>query len=72
MGRTRLYRNGELVDRDFPLAELPERLQDHSAVVWFDLCAPSEEEMGLLRDELGLHELAIEGPDRIRMPERAT
>jgi magnesium transporter len=60
MGRTRLYRNGELVDRDFPLAELPERLQDHSAVVWFDLCAPSEEEMGLLRDELGLHELAIE------------
>ncbi|GGN02190.1 magnesium transporter CorA [Lentzea pudingi] len=60
MGRTRLYRNGELVDRDFPVTEVAERLEDHSAVVWFDLCAPSEAEIGLLRDELGLHELAIE------------
>ncbi|MGW6444313.1 magnesium transporter CorA family protein [Lentzea sp. NPDC055074] len=60
MGRTRLYRNGELVDRDFPVAEVAGRLEDHSAIVWFDLCAPSEAETGLLRDELGLHELAIE------------
>ncbi|WP_285646100.1 magnesium transporter CorA family protein [Lentzea sp. NBRC 102530] len=60
MGRTRLYRNGELVDRDFPVSEISWHLQDHSAVVWFDLCAPSEAETGLLRDELGLHELAIE------------
>jgi magnesium transporter len=55
-----LYRNGELVDRDFPVAEVAGRLEDHSAVVWFDLCAPSEDEIGLLRDELGLHALAIE------------
>jgi magnesium transporter len=55
-----MYRNGELVDRDFPVAEVAGRLEDHSAVVWFDLCAPSEEEIGLLRDELGLHALAIE------------
>lgn len=60
MGRTRMYRNGELVDRDFPVAEVAGRLEDHSAVVWFDLCAPSEDEIGLLRDELGLHALAIE------------
>ncbi|WP_439656345.1 magnesium transporter CorA family protein [Lentzea sp. HUAS TT2] len=60
MGRTRLYRNGELVDRDFPLTKVAEHLEDHSAVVWFDLCAPADDEIGLLRDELGLHELAIE------------
>lgn len=60
MGRTRLYRNGELVDRDFPVVDVARHLEDPSAVVWFDLCAPSQDEMGLLRDELGLHELAIE------------
>ncbi|MFC3896831.1 magnesium transporter CorA family protein [Lentzea rhizosphaerae] len=60
MGRTRLYRNGELVDRDFPVADVANHLQDPSAIVWFDLCAPSQDETGLLRDELGLHELAIE------------
>jgi magnesium transporter len=60
MGRTRLYRNGELVDRDFPVADVAHHLEDPGAVVWFDLCAPSEAEIGLLREELGLHELAIE------------
>jgi magnesium transporter len=60
MSRTRLYRNGELVDRGFAVAEVARHLEDPGSVVWFDLCAPSEEEIGLLRDELGLHELAIE------------
>jgi magnesium transporter len=60
MSRTRLYRNGELVDHGFPVAAAARHLQDPSAVVWFDLCAPSQDEIGLLRDELGLHELAIE------------
>jgi magnesium transporter len=60
MGRTRLYRNGELVDRDFPVQDAARHLEDPGNVVWFDLCAPSQEEIGLLRDELGLHELAIE------------
>ncbi|GAB2849601.1 magnesium transporter CorA family protein [Lentzea nigeriaca] len=55
-----MYRNGELLDRDFPVADVARHLQDPSAVVWFDLCAPSQDEIGLLRDELGLHELAIE------------
>ncbi|MEV6237237.1 magnesium transporter CorA family protein [Lentzea sp. NPDC051838] len=60
MGRTRLYRNGELVDHGFPVTDVARHLQDPGSVVWFDLCAPSEGEIGLLRDELGLHELAIE------------
>ncbi|MGW4207601.1 magnesium transporter CorA family protein [Lentzea sp. NPDC004789] len=60
MSRTRLYRNGELVDHGFPVADVARHLEDPGSVVWFDLCAPSEEEIGLLRGELGLHELAIE------------
>lgn len=60
MGRTRLYRNGELVDENFPAADVAHLAEDHSAVVWLDLCAPSETDIALLHDELGLHELAIE------------
>ncbi|SDG10771.1 magnesium transporter [Lentzea fradiae] len=60
MGRTRLYRNGELAGSGFPVADVAGHLEDESSVVWFDLCAPSEDEITLLRDELGLHELAIE------------
>ncbi|KOV85401.1 magnesium transporter [Nocardia sp. NRRL S-836] len=55
-----MYRNGELVDEDFPVADVAHLVEDPSAVVWFDLCAPSESDVGLLRDELGLHDLAIE------------
>ncbi|KJK45792.1 magnesium transporter [Lentzea aerocolonigenes] len=55
-----MYRNGELVDHGFPVTEVARHLQDPTAVVWFDLCSPSESDIGLLRDELGLHELAIE------------
>ncbi|MFD5831228.1 magnesium transporter CorA family protein [Lentzea sp. NPDC060358] len=60
MGRTRLYRNGELAGSNFPVAEVAEHLRDPSSVVWFDLCSPTPDEIGLLRDDLGLHELAIE------------
>lgn len=60
MGRTRLYRNGELVAHDFPLADVTHLLEDPSSIVWFDLCDPSETDIGLLRDTLGLHDLAIE------------
>lgn len=60
MGRTRLYRNGELADRDFPPTDAARLLEDPSSVLWFDLCSPTETEIGLLRDTLGLHDLAIE------------
>lgn len=60
MGRTRLYRNGELVDQDFPPADVARLLEDPSSVVWLDLCAPTESDIALLRDDLGLHDLAIE------------
>ena len=60
MARSRLYRNGELADEDFPLERVATLLRAPENVVWYDLCEPSDSEIALVRDELGLHELAIE------------
>ncbi len=60
MARTRLYRNGVLEAEGFPLAEVSDRLADDDAVVWFDLAAPSRAELDTIREELGLHSLAVE------------
>ena len=60
MPRTRCYRNGVLVDEDFPLADVSEHLEHDDALVWVDLCAPDTADLGLLADELGLHALAVE------------
>jgi magnesium transporter len=56
---TRAYHKGELVAQDFPLEAVSDHLDD-DAVVWVDLCAPSEADLVRLADELGLHELAVE------------
>jgi magnesium transporter len=60
MARTRLYRNGRLEAEDFPVADVSDHLQEPDAVVWFDLCSPTEEDLGSIREELGFHELAVE------------
>jgi magnesium transporter len=60
MPRTRLYRNGVLAAEGFPVAEVSDHLADESAVVWFDLCEPAEEDLAAISEELGLHELAVE------------
>jgi magnesium transporter len=60
MARTRLYRNGVLEADGFPVAEVSDRLADGEAVVWLDLAAPSQAELETIREELGLHDLAIE------------
>lgn len=60
MAHTRLYRNGVLEAEGFPLAEVSDRLADDDAVVWFDLAAPSQAELDTIREELGLHSLAVE------------
>ena len=60
MARTRCYRNGALVDEDFSLENVSEHLEEESAVVWVDLCAPDMAELQLVADELGLHALAVE------------
>lgn len=58
--RTRCYRDGTLVDEDFPLAEVSEHLDLSGTVVWVDLADPSEADLARLAGELGLHELAVE------------
>ncbi|WP_285702685.1 magnesium transporter CorA family protein [Microtetraspora sp. NBRC 16547] len=60
MARTRLYRNGVLEEEDFPVEEVSDHMGDPSAVVWFDMCAPTEEDLAQISEELGLHELAVE------------
>ncbi|MEW9528813.1 magnesium transporter CorA family protein [Microbispora sp. NPDC049125] len=60
MGHTRLYRNGKLVAEGFPVADVSEHVKDPSAVVWFDMCTPTEEDLLAISEELGLHRLAVE------------
>ncbi|SPL99549.1 Magnesium and cobalt transport protein CorA [[Actinomadura] parvosata subsp. kistnae] len=57
---TRLYRNGVLEKEGFPVEEVSDHVADPENVVWFDLCAPSPEQLAVISEELGLHELAIE------------
>jgi magnesium transporter len=60
MVRTRCYRDGRLHAEGFPIEEVSEHLRDDRVGVWFDLCAPDEKALELIRDELGLHALAVE------------
>ncbi|MER6508486.1 magnesium transporter CorA family protein [Nonomuraea sp. NPDC001636] len=58
--RTRLYRNGVLEKEGFPVEEVSDHVGDPEAVVWFDLCSPTPEQLNQVGEELGLHELAVE------------
>ncbi|HMC72085.1 MAG TPA: magnesium transporter CorA family protein, partial [Mycobacteriales bacterium] len=60
MHRTRVYRNGVLEAEGFPIADVSDQLADESAVVWFDLCRPTADELAAISEELGLHPLAVE------------
>ncbi|WP_103381348.1 magnesium transporter CorA family protein [Pseudonocardia dioxanivorans] len=59
--RTRLYRDGTLVEEGFPAERISEQLAaHHDAVVWLDLHDPDEADLAILVDEFGLHPLAVE------------
>ncbi|MEU6998904.1 magnesium transporter CorA family protein [Nonomuraea sp. NPDC046570] len=60
MVRTRLYRNGVLAEKGFPIAEVSDHVSDPRNVIWFDLCSPTPADLGVIAEELGLHELAVE------------
>ncbi|MFI6452289.1 magnesium transporter CorA family protein [Streptosporangium amethystogenes] len=60
MDRTRLYRNGVLEAEGFPIDDVSEHVGDTSAVVWFDLCSPTQADLAKISEELGLHPLAVE------------
>lgn len=60
MARTRLYRNGVLEAEDVAPAEIVGHLRDEGLTVWLDLGDANEEDLALVAEELGLHELAVE------------
>jgi magnesium transporter len=55
-----MYRKGILEDEGFPVAKISDYLADPSAVVWFDLCEPTADDLSSISEELGLHPLAVE------------
>ena len=67
--RSRVWRNGDLIATDIPLAELDRYLADSSALVWLDLCDPEPEVLGQLAEELQLDRHAVE--DALAPRERA-
>ena len=60
MALTRCYRDGSLVAEGFPVADVSDYLSDPANTVWFDLCSPDSAELESIREELGLHQLAVE------------
>src|SRR4051794_40586503 len=60
MARTRLYRDGELVEENFALADVSERLKQPGALVWLDVKSTQPDEVNAIDEELGLHRLAVE------------
>jgi magnesium transporter len=60
MVTTRLYRAGVLEKTDFPAADISDYIAQADATVWIDFTSPTEEDLAIIVDELGLHELAVE------------
>ncbi len=58
--RSRAYRNGELIDEDFPVAAVEAHLLELDTVVWVDFCEPSIADLEAVAAAFGLHELAVE------------
>ncbi|KAA9149568.1 magnesium transporter CorA family protein [Amycolatopsis acidicola] len=69
MSRTRLYRDGVLAKENFPVADISDYLPEPGAVIWLDMCAPTEDDLAAISEELGLHRLAVE--DAVQKHERS-
>jgi magnesium transporter len=68
MARTRLYRNGTLDLEDFPVQDISSYVCQPELMVWLDLRSPTPADLEMIREEFGLHELAVEdaGAERQR------
>lgn len=58
--QSRSYRHGKLDDEGFPVEAVSEHLDREDTFVWVDLLGPTREDIAVLAEELGLHELAVE------------
>ena len=61
--RTRLYRDGKLLEQGFPVADISEYLRDkehdNRTVIWLDLRDPDREDLAVVTEEFGLHPVAV-------------
>ena len=60
VAHTRAYRDGKLVEEGFDVALVSDHLEVEGTVVWLDLLQPTQEDLGVLVEEFGLHPLAVE------------
>jgi magnesium transporter len=61
MEHSRLYRDGKLIEEDFPLDAISDHLAEEGSVLWIGLCLPGDrDELQRVAEELGLHDLAVE------------
>jgi magnesium transporter len=67
--RSRLWRDGVLIEEDFPFAKISDYLDDEGALVWVDLCDPDPARLNELAAELTLSPYAVE--DALSKGERA-
>jgi magnesium transporter len=58
--RTRVWRNGIVEADDFPFEQISDYLEQPDCIVWADLCAPDDEQLAALADELSLDRHAVE------------
>ena len=70
--RSRVWRDGEVIASDFPLADLDGHLADPSTLTWLDLCDPEGEVLGQLAEELQLDRHAVEDAIAPRERPKAT
>lgn len=57
--KTRLYRGG-VVERDsFPVEDISDYVDQPDTTIWVDLLSPDADDLQVIAQELGLHELAI-------------
>ncbi|CAN5279292.1 magnesium transporter CorA family protein [soil metagenome] len=60
MATTRLYKSGKLVEKDFPVADISEYIDNDEYTIWADFVSPTSQDLEAIREELGLHRLAVE------------
>jgi len=67
--RNRVWRDGEVIAKDFPFEEISDYLEKDDCLVWVDICDPDHTRLLALADELSLDPLAVE--DAVSQSERA-
>ena len=56
---TRVYRAGRVERNNFPVKDISEYIDQPDTTVWVDLLSPDTDDLQVIAEELGLHELAI-------------